>query len=317
MTHPCPLCSGKEGACGVFRGAHKQLKMGKYFIPLVLFFSIFTSEIFSQGVDIQQRPVGKRLFIGINLMPAQSQIMNEGSDLSLSGSPVNVINGSVEFGIFLGRRLGLNLGIGYGTFGEILQLSEHTGVFQATDSENDDYEMRWTGSGIREEQNISYLSIPLGIRYQLPLSAKFALYGKGEIDFCLPLDRSYTSSGVYSYAGYYPAYNVLYSNLPEYGFPSDLNTDIEGDLEINSFRLLGALSGGASFNFSKNMQISAGVVFMSSFGSISSSSAGSADARLTDGPDKVNSLMELGDGANLRSVGFNLGVIYLLKTSRN
>jgi hypothetical protein len=291
--------------------SHKHLEIGKSLITLVLFFSAFQVHLFGQGVDIQQRPVGKRLFIGINLMPAQSQIINEGSDLSLSGTPVNVINGSVEFGVFLGRRLGLNLGIGYGTFGELMQLEQHSGVFQAMDSENDAYEMRWTGSGIREEQNINYLAIPLGIRYQLPLSAKFALYAKGEIDFCLTLDKSYSSKGIYSYAGYYPAYNVLYSNLPEYGFPSDLNTDIEGDLEINSFRLLGGLSAGATFSLSKSMQISAGAVFMNSLSSIFFSSANTADIRLTDGPNKVNSLMELGDGVHLRSLGLNIALTYV------
>lgn len=295
---------------------HIFLVNSKSLILLVFFFSLWQTQLFSQGLDIQELPLAKRMYVGINILPMQSQIVNKGSDLSMKSTASNVIHASVEFGVFLGRRLGFNVGLGYGTFRELLQLPEASGVFQATDSENDSYEMRWSGSRIEEEQNINYLAIPLGIRYQLPLTSRFACYAKGEMNFCFLLDKSYTSKGIYSYSGYYPAYNVVYSNLPEYGFPSGLNTDIEGDLEINSFRMLGTMAAGISYRFSKNVQISAGAVLMNSFGSVFSSSQSIADRRLTDGPQKINSLMDLGSGAQLKSFGLNFGLTYSFSGSK-
>ena len=157
------------------------------------------------------------------------------------------------------------------------------------------------------------MGIPVCLGFQIPISSKIAFYGKGGIDICKPITQSYSSNGVFSYSGYYPEYNVLLSNLPEYGFPSDLNTNATGKLNVKSVNLNPIFSAGANFRISNNALITIGAFYTYSLSNLYASDGAATSTELTSGPSIVNSMMALGNKALVQSLGISLGLIFMAK----
>jgi len=276
----------------------------------------YQHEVFSQETDIS---TGKqpRMFVGISLGPSQSQIINEGtlSVLKLHSSKENSFFGTVEFGYFFSKYIGLSSGIGFISYKTHLTLDTYQNKFNTTDSENESYERRVSGSGIKEVQNIDFLSVPFCINLRLPFNESIGFFLQTGVNMAVPIIRDYNSSGTFTYKGYYPAYNVLLENLPAYGFPSNKSIDTNGELELKPFGFNVTASAGFDFFIQKKIQIAVAVCYDKSLSNISEYSAPDK-FQLSSDANQINSFMGGSSKATAQSMGLKIIFRYYLKLKK-
>jgi hypothetical protein len=270
-------------------------------------------DIFSQGTDISTE-INPRMFVGISLGPSQSHIINVGT-LSVSelfSSEKNSFFGSVEAGYFFSKYIGLSYGIGLISYKTQLNLDTFQNKFNITDSENESYELRVSGSGIKEVQNIDLLSFPFCINLRLPFNETIGFFLQTGVNMAVPISKNYKSSGTFTYKGYYPAYNVLLENLPAYGFPSNKSIDTDGELELKPLGFYATASAGFDFFIQKKIQIAVAACYDKSLSNISEYS--SPDKfQLSSDPEQINSLMGGSSIATAQSMGLKIIFRYYLK----
>ena len=269
-------------------------------------------ECYSQEADSVVVKPG--LFVGLSFGPSQTSISNEGtlSVANLVSSSQNSFGGSLEIGYFFSESIGISSGLGFTSYKSQLTLDTYQNNFNTVDSENEAYERRVSGTSIKEIQNVGFLSLPVCLDIRLPLSKKMGFYLQPGINLAIPITKKYTSSGTFTYKGYYPAYNVLLENLPAYGFPSNVNSITNGTLEIKSININALISAGFDFSVQKNIQIGVGVCYSKSLSNISDF-ASPDKFQLSSEANQINSLMGGSSKATVQSLGVNVRLRYFLK----
>jgi hypothetical protein len=284
----------------------------KKIFPCVFF--IFCSQhlIFSQGTDISTRKK-PGMFIGLGATQSQSNILNEGT-LTVSkllSEKATSLSYSMEIGYFFSDFFGLSTGAGYNTYKAHLTLSDYQSKFTTTDDESETYEMRITGSGITEDQEIIYLGVPLCLNLRIPLGKTIGIFLQAGANVSIPLSQNYKSSGTFTYKGYYPAYNVVLENLPNHGFPSNENNNSEGELELKPLVYDAVASAGLDLYLFKKVQIVVAGCYDKSLSNISNYAL-SAKYQLSTDADHMNSLMEGSSTAIAQSMGVKICLRFYL-----
>ena len=288
----------------------------KYFRQILL--TAFLIIAYQNGLYPQETKINTRekpgMFVGFSFGPAQSQIVNKGT-LSVSellSSKKNTFFRSVDIGYFFSEYIGLSSGVGYNSYGAQLTLNTYQNTVNAIDSENETFEMRVSGSDIKEIQKIGFLSIPFCINLRVPFSQTIGFYLQPGINLAIPLSKTFQSTGTFTYKGYYPAYNVLLENLPEYGFPTELSIKSDGKLELNPLNLNAVVSAGFDFFIEKEIKIEIGGWYDKSLLSISNYP--SADKfQLSSDVNHINSMMGGSTSALAQSIGVKVTFRYFLK----
>ena len=283
-------------------------------ILLTVFLIIcYQNEVYSQETDIstENQP---GMFVGISLGPSQSYIMNVGT-LSVSellSFKKNSFFGTAELGYFFSEYIGLSSGISFISYRTQLTLDTYQIKFNTTDSENESYERRVSGSGIKEVQNIGLLCVPFCINLRLPFNETIGFFLQTGVNMGVPIIRDYNSSGTFTYKGYYPAHNVLLENIPAYGFPSNKNIDTDGVLELKPYDFNATASAGFDFFIQKKIQIAVAACFDKLLSKISNYS--SPDIfQLSSDPEQINSLMGGSSNVSAQSMGLKIILRYYLK----
>jgi hypothetical protein len=273
----------------------------------------FQDWVFSQGTDIAGQKK-QNLYFGLSLEPSQTLINNEGTLAvsNLVSNKMTSFSGSLELGYFFSKNFGLSSGLGFVSYKTQLTLGGYQSNFITTDSEFESYERRISGSGIKEEQKISTLCIPLYVNLRLPVNETMGLFLQTGFNMSFPLNKNYTSSGTFSYKGYYPAYNVLLEGIPEHGFASNTGCKASGNLELKPFGLNAIISGGLDFFLQKNMQLAFAVSYNRSLSNISDYSSPDKFQLSTD-PAHLNTLMAGSSKATVQSLGLKIILRYYLK----
>ena len=282
-----------------------------FFSALLMIGSHFES--FSQEAD--STVVKPGLFVGLSFGPSQSSISNEGilSVANLVSSSQNSFGGVAEIGYFFSKSIGVSSGIGYSLYKSQLELGTYQNKFNTTDSENEAYERQVSGTDIKETQKVGFLSLPVCLDIRLPLSKKMGFFFQTGINLAIPVTKKYSSSGTFTYKGYYPAYNVLLQNLPSYGFPSNVNSVTNGSLEIKSMNVNALVSVGFDFLIQKNIQLGIAAFYSKSLLNISDYP--SPDKfQLSSDSNQINSLMGGSNKASVQSIGVNIRLRYFLKS---
>ena len=270
-------------------------------------------ESFSQEAD--STVVKPGLFVGLSFGPSQSSISNEGilSVANLVSSSQNSFGGVAEIGYFFSKSIGVSSGIGYSLYKSQLELRTYQNKFNTTDSENEAYERQVSGTDIKETQKVGFLSLPVCLDIRLPLSKKMGFFFQTGINLAIPVTKKYSSSGTFTYKGYYPAYNVLLQNLPSYGFPNNVNSVTNGSLEIKSMNVNALVSVGFDFLIQKNIQFGIAAFYSKSLSNISDYP--SPDKfQLSSDSNQINSLMGGSNKASVQSIGVNIRLRYFLKS---
>jgi hypothetical protein len=290
-----------------------RIKYIRQLFLLAVVLVLMKPDIFSQGTDLTKLRQ-KNLFVGICLAPSQTQIINHGTQSvsKLLSGKMNSISGSIELGYLFSSYIGLTSGIGLVSYKTQLTLADYQNEYTTTDSENESYERRVSGTGIKEIQNIKTLSIPVCVILNLPLGEKAGFFLQPGINIAIPLGKSYQSNGTFSYKGYYAIDNVLLENLPDFGFPSGVSSTTEGKLELKSLGFYATGSAGADYFIQDNIQIVVGVQYNKSLSNISQYS--SPDKfQLSSDANQMNSLMAGSEKATASSLGFKIALRYYLK----
>ena len=268
--------------------------------------------IFSQENDISR---GKQpgLFIGLGLGPSQTQLTNKGilSVSELLSVKRNSYFGSMEIGYFFSRYFGLSSGIGFNSYNAQLTLDTYQNEFNTYDSENEAYERLVSGSNITEDQKVDFLNIPVSINIRLPFNNAIGFFLQTGVNLAIPFGKSYKSSGTFTYKGYYPSYNVLLENLPQYGFPSNVIIDSKGELELKSLNFIAIASAGLDFFVMKKIQAVVAVYYDKSLSNISQYPPPD-NFQLSSDIDQINSLMEGSSKVTAQSIGLSLSFRYYL-----
>jgi len=263
-------------------------------------------EIFSQEADSSKvkRP---GLFVGLTLGTVQSQINNEGilSVSDIRSGKKNSLMGTLEIGYFFSDYFGLSSGFGFISYNSQATLNSYENKFNTTDSENEAYERQVSGTNVKEEQKIGFLSVPICLNIRMPINKKMGLFIQTGVDGAVPFIKKYHSSGTFTYKGYYPAYNVLLENLPVYGFPSNTSLVNDGKLELKPLCFDIIAAAGINIFIQKQMQIAISAFYNRSLSNISAYTL-PEKFQLSTKVNQINSLMAGSGKATVQSVGLKI-----------
>jgi hypothetical protein len=285
----------------------------KCFISCFVFLLLFQTNLESQSsTDKFQRQYP--WYIGVSGGPAQTNISNDISSV-IPGVEMTGKNSyclSVDVGYFFSKYFGLSTGIGLSPYVTQLSLDSYSNSFDTIDSENESYERRISGNDIEETQKIYFLEIPVLLNFQYPFCKAIGFFVQGGINLAIPLSNNYSSSGIYSYSGYYPAYNVLLEDIPYEGFKSNVHNDVSGELKIKTVNPELIASGGFYFRTEKQYQISFGFFYKSMLSDISDYTPVTS-FQLSTHENQVRSFMEGSEKASANSMGILISMRYYFK----
>ncbi|MBN1185269.1 MAG: hypothetical protein JXB49_23495, partial [Bacteroidales bacterium] len=137
-------------------------------------------------------------------------------------------------------------------------------------------------------------------------------YIQSGVNISIPLIETYSSSGIYSYSGYYPAYNVTLTDIPYEGFKSNFQSNVMGDLNIKPINPDFVAIGGYYLYPDTRYKISLGIFYKRILTDISNYSELS-DFQLSTQENQVNSLMEGSEKVTASSIGIIISLRYFIK----
>ena len=290
----------------------------KYFYFLLL--SVLTVFLTETGIMSQEKADSlKRLpgfFAGISGGVSMNKIINEGilsvSEITRDNKIKYSGSFGLELGYFFSGSIGISTGIDYNSYSAELSLNSYTNTFTTTDSEDETYERHISGSDIRELQNISFLSVPVCLNFRIPAGTAFGLFLQAGANLSIPVNHEYKSTGTFTFSGYYPSYNILLHDLPEYGFPTDAAISTTGKLELKSYNIEGLAIAGFKYTIKSKFQIMVGVRYSRSLSAISNYP--SIDKfQLSSDVDRINSMMGGCKSSLAESLGLSLSLRYYIK----
>jgi hypothetical protein len=124
--------------------------------------------------------------------------------------------------------------------------------------------------------------------------------------------NNYSSTGTFTYSGYYPAYKVTIEDVPFEGFQSNVNNADEGDLVLKSLYPDLIFSGGVYYLLKDKLHLSLGFYYDRILSDLSGYSE-TDEFVLSTKPDEINSLMGSGNKVTAKSIGIGFGVRYFIK----
>ena len=272
----------------------------------------YGQEVFSQrtGLGDWEQP---GLFFGVSIGQSKSQILNSEiqSVPNIHSSKKNSMSASMEVGYFFSKHLGLTSGVIYNSYRGQSNLETYQNQFNTVDIENESYEMRVSGSDIEELQKVDIVGIPIYLNIRMPLNKTIGFYLQTGINFEFPLSKNYTSSGTFTYKGYFPVYNVVLENLPDYGFASNITSKTDGTLDLKSISSSAIACAGFDFLVQKKIQIVLAICYGKSLSSISKYSS-PKEFQLSTSVDKLNSIMGGSSNSILQALGLKIGLRYYI-----
>jgi hypothetical protein len=92
-------------------------------------------------------------------------------------------------------------------------------LYSGTDEAGDDFTFNYSLRGYSEKQNAVLLTVPLMVKYSLPLgSGATTYYASGGLKFGIPVSaKASISPGTVTTSGYYSFEDGTYTDLPQYG----------------------------------------------------------------------------------------------------
>jgi len=253
-------------------------------------------------------------FIGANTGVTQTALSNH-SISAVSGIGLTRKNSflvTVEAGYLFSKYFGLSAGIGLSPYFSQVSLASYSNTLFTTDSENETYERRIAGNNIIEDQRIYFLEVPVMLDFFYPMARTNGFYFQSGVSISIPLLNTYSSSGIFSYSGYYPEYNVTLMDIPYEGFKSDAVCNDEGALSVKTINPELMAIGGYYFYPDSRYKISLGILYKRMLTNISDYSV-DAPFHLSVHENQIKSLMEGSEKATASSIGIVVSLRYFIK----
>jgi hypothetical protein len=282
----------------------KTIRTCLKFLILSLFLTvILNNAVFPQGTDSRLRYGNNEQFgFGIILTPQKSSINMDGFSNAATVTGGSGINIAFDASFYFSTYAGISIGAGLSPYSSELTLSSYSTQFSDVDSESESFEMQIEGRSITENQKISLLSIPVTLALRVPAGNKLGFYVNAGINAGIPIVKNYDGTGIFSYDGYYEEYPVTLEDIPQYGFPSDLRTEVSDQLEIKSFVASLTASGGFYFYLNKSIQLALGANYTRALSDISNYQS-TGTFYLTTEAEELNSMMEGSEKTGIQAMG--------------
>jgi OmpA-OmpF porin, OOP family len=190
----------------------------------------------------------KQLIIGLSLLIcANIQAQEAGHYLYLNAGgglhnlSYNLQNGSEKgafgysfntgYGYFFNKHWGVQAGVGLQSLKPTATLNYMTGA-PSTDTDGAAYEYRTYYNNWKEQQQLLFLDIPLGVQYRYKLNEKFQILAGAGLKISIPVKTTYkTTGGEIVTSGYYSQWNVELKNMPRHGF-NTITDQLTGDVSL-------------------------------------------------------------------------------------
>jgi hypothetical protein len=216
------------------------------------FFSLLVSITFSFFLNIcqAQKVINFELF----LSPGYSWV-NSNSPSELTGySSKGAIN--IDLGIlthyYFNKKVGISSGILLKTYKATFSGNEYKVSFDAIDTENESYIRNVEGTGISEVSTLRCISIPIHLFYSYPISRYISFVGEIGPGISIPIQKDCHGTGTFTYTGLYPQYNnVILSDIPPYGYNSNVPVDSNDKLKTNLIIIDAGVSAGFEFSITR------------------------------------------------------------------
>jgi hypothetical protein len=285
---------------------NQSLLFVKILILIVLAGSL-PKEAFSQVRKAKKMQHG--LYFAVNADLSRPEYHYESTLQGLQNISSYSYAGSAELGFFLCKNVGVSTGFGYLNLNNHLKLDSYDDQFITVDSENEEYTRHVKGQNLTEIQYLEFYTIPLNLYLRFPLSKKLAFFLQAGIDFATPISQNYSSNGIFTFKGYYKAYNVMLENLPKYGFPTNEISKTDGKLEYSSF-IIGKGFTGFDLYLRKNIQLALSVFYSLPSSNLYKFTA--KDFHLSQEINQINSITQGTNDLTVKSMGINFKLRFYL-----
>jgi hypothetical protein len=286
-------------------------------VALCLLLPCITANTASSQTRISEKWKRPGFFFAAGADLANSRIINNATGSSpdrIRGKEFST-SGFIEAGYFFSEKLGFLTGFRYhSTFSSYSSTSDYYNQYFTMDVENDPYELIVTGTDIGGIQKIDLLSFPVSVVRRFPLNEKTAITLQPAVQLFVPLGNSFRNGGSFTKKGYFPAYNVLLENLPEYGFENDVYMESVGKAELNPISFGAYISAGIDYLVTKRIQLVFAGFHNRSLTSISNYS--SPDELLTSESSQLDGSLRGSIETKLKSTGISFTLRYFLTDFR-
>lgn len=264
----------------------------------------------------------KKIELGFYLTPSLNQTIHtnpmQGNNFEyqdFSSSSNFFVNPRLTFTYYFTPMIGAGIGAGVSYFSSTAEVRHFSQMNKDSikDNDGDRYRLMVDGQNITNKNNILYLDIPIFISFQFK-GKSWTLdkyYLKAGVIGSYPLQSTYDYSGTMTYQGYYPSYQVVLYDIPEYGFVPSKQIEGKEDLEEMNLNLSAFLSAGLSVRLSQKISIGGGLMFMYGFSNIKNVED-PAFEMAGDNSGPLEPLMNANEKTHTMSFGVDLGLIYKL-----
>jgi hypothetical protein len=285
-----------------------------------LYFSIIFLTLISMNVTTWSQGTNiitgreNRIYIGFNVSPVQTGIINTGTPniKDLDWTKKTSVFASFEAGYYFSKYIGVTIGLGYNLYNTELYLKSYSAHYDTTDADLESYTRYITGDEINETQKIGFLSIPISIHFNVPVTLKFGVDVQAGINVSVPLTKKYSSSGTFEYYGYYPVYKVTIRNVGYEDFSSNIQNDVNNKLLIKSINPELIAYAGCYYFFRDRIQMALGFFYESLLTDLSGYTV-SNNFIISSVHDQMKSMMEGSSKTTTQAMGLKISFRYYLK----
>lgn len=279
---------------------------------LALLLSNFSLICFPQSNNIHY-VLPRHFSVGLNISPSSTLLLNNFDSLpNLSSERKTTMGCTLDLGYFFSNNFGFTIGIGVSPWSTQLSVNTYKKWYKTTDSDGDLYDRRVTGSNIKEVQKITFLSVPITLNIKIPFNERIGFYMNPGVSLFLPVSKAYTCSGIFSYSGYYRAYDLFLTDVIYENFLSNQNNSATGKLDLKALIPAISATAGLEYTLKDYIKISFGASFIKMLTSISKTTI-QKDFRLSSDPGNQNSVMNGSKNVAANSLGVSVSVHYLFK----
>lgn len=204
--------------------------------------------------------------LSLNIFTSQSHVYNgakdEHPDWEYSGEPGFM--SSFEIDYFITQNIGLSTGLGinfYTSHVSANNISNDQNSIERIDQDNDSYFLYVDNTSLSEKTRVRTLSIPVKAKFRLWPGKKWGLNADIGIKIMSTLSAKVKADGNTEWRAYYPQYNVVIYDVPDYGYTQyDINSENSIiDYEKLTYSFIASLGGSRRLN--KKMNLDFGLFF--------------------------------------------------------
>ena len=278
---------------------------------------ILTNQSFASGWErsLNQEPavnpnteIFQRLYIGLNGGLNLAMFGNQDATKPewQAGNVFNIIP-SVDVTYLVTKNIGAGIGLRLGSYTSNYKITNLSTQLERefVDIDEDTYFPVYENANLVENTKYTSLDIPLFVRYQNTInSGKLSYFANLGIVMSNFMPTDFNLSGTMTRKGYYPDFNAVLNDYPEYKF-DNLEYSETNSLELGAPKMMvsGYLSAGAMYSVTSDILVKVGISGTYGFTKV--------EPVVEDSFSDFHSSLILGS-SSITSVGLEIGLVYKL-----